>query len=227
MIPDDQVEEVRARADIVEIIGEIVPLKRSGKDYKACCPFHEEKTPSFYVVPAKGFYKCFGCDESGDVFSFLMKRLGLDFVDAVKHAAQRAGVEIREVKGGHQEEDPFRHLYEANAFARMFFQDSLWDEKLGWEARAYLEHRGIDRETAERFSLGFAPDEWRALREVAAHHGIGDETLLEVGLLTQSEKSQEPYDRFRGRITFSIENVGGKVLGFGGRVLDSVSEGAP
>jgi DNA primase len=227
VIPDDQVEEVRARADIVEIIGDIVPLKKSGKDYKACCPFHEEKTPSFYVVPAKGFYKCFGCGESGDVFSFLIKRLGLDFVDAVKHAAQRAGVEIREVTKGHQEEDPFRHLYEANAFARVFFQGSLWDEKVGKEARAYLEKREIDRETAERFSLGFAPDEWRALREAAAHHGIGDETLLEVGLLTQSEKSQEPYDRFRGRITFSIENLGGKVLGFGGRVLDSGREGAP
>jgi len=227
VIPDDQVEEVRARADIVEIIGELVPLKRSGKDYKACCPFHEEKTPSFYVVPSKGFYKCFGCGESGDVFSFLIKRLGLDFVDAVKHAAQRAGVEIREVTRGHQEEDPFRHLYEANAFARVFFQDSLWDEELGREARTYLEGRGIDRETAERFSLGFAPDEWRALREAAAHHGIGDETLLQVGLLTQSEKSQEPYDRFRGRITFSIESLGGKVLGFGGRVLDSGREGAP
>ncbi len=227
MIPDDQVEEVRARADIVEIIGDIIPLKKSGKDYKACCPFHEEKTPSFYVVPAKGFYKCFGCGESGDVFSFLIKRLGLDFVDAVKHAAQRAGVEIREVTKGHQEEDPFRHLYEANAFARAFFQDSLWDEKVGEEARAYLDKRGIDRETTERFSLGFAPDEWRALREAAAHHGIGDETLLEVGLVTQSEKSQEPYDRFRGRVTFSIENLGGKVLGFGGRVLDSGREGAP
>ena len=227
MIPDDQVEEVRARADIVEIIGDIIPLKKSGKDYKACCPFHDEKTPSFYVVPAKGFYKCFGCGESGDVFSFLIKRLGLDFVDAVKHAAQRAGVEIREVTKGNQEEDPLRHLYEANAFARAFFQDSLWDDRLGQEARAYLENRGIDRETAERFSLGFAPDEWRALREAAAHHGIGDETLLEVGLLTQSEKSQEPYDRFRGRITFSIEDLGGRVVGFGGRVLDSGREGAP
>ena len=227
MISDDQVEEVRARADIVEIIGDIVPLKKSGKEYKACCPFHEEKTPSFFVVPAKGFYKCFGCGESGDVFSFLIKHLGLDFVDAVKHAAQRSGVEIREVTKGQQEEDPFRHLHEANAFARVFFQDCLWDDQLGQEAQAYLEKRGIDRETAERFSLGFAPDEWRALREAAAHHGIGDETLLEVGLLTQSEKSQEPYDRFRGRITFAIENLGGKVLGFGGRVLDSGREGAP
>ena len=153
MIPDDQVEEVRARADIVQVIGDIVPLKRSGKDYKACCPFHDEKTPSFYVVPAKAFYKCFGCGESGDVFAFLMKRLGLSFVDAVKHAATSAGVEIREVSRGQTAEDPFRHLFEANAFARMFFQSSLWDEAAGAPARAYLEERGIGKETAERFSL--------------------------------------------------------------------------
>ena len=227
MIPDDQVEEVRARADIVDIIGETVPLKKSGKDYKACCPFHDEKTPSFFVVPHKGFYNCFGCGESGDVFSFLMKRLGLDFVDAVKHVAERSGVEIREVRGGRDREDPFRHLYAANAFARAFFQDLLWDERTGRAARTYLEQRGIGREIAERFSLGFAPDEWRALREAAAHHGIGDATLLEAGLLTRSEKTQDPYDRFRGRITFPIEDLGGRVLGFGGRVVGSVREGVP
>ena len=227
MIPDDQVAEVRARADIVDVIGETVPLKKSGKDYKACCPFHDEKTPSFYVVPHKGFYNCFGCGESGDVFSFLMKRLGLDFVDAVKHVAERSGVEIREVRGGRDREDPFRHLYAANAFARAFFQDLLWDERIGRAARIYLEQRGIGRETAERFSLGFAPGEWRALKEAAAHHGIGDATLLEVGLLTRSEKTQDPYDRFRGRITFPIEDLGGRVLGFGGRVVGSVREGVP
>lgn len=227
MIPDDQVAEVRARADIIDIIGETVPLKKSGKDYKACCPFHDEKTPSFYVVPHKGFYNCFGCGESGDVFSFLMKRLGLDFVDAVKHVAERAGVEIREVRGGRDRQDPFRHLYAANAFARAFFQDLLWDERIGRTARTYLEQRGIGREAAERFSLGFAPDAWRALKEAAAHHGIGDATLLEAGLLTRSEKTQDPYDRFRGRITFPIEDLGGRVLGFGGRVIGSVREGVP
>ena len=226
MISDIQVEEVRARADIVEIINEIVPLKKSGQNYKACCPFHEEKTPSFNVNP-KGFYKCFGCEESGDVFSFLMKRMGMDFVDAVKHVARRTGVDIHEVKKDHKGEDPFRYLYDATAFARMFFKDSLWDQKLGREARSYLEQRGIDREIAERFSLGFAPDEWRGLRDAAAHHGIEDGTLLEAGLLIQSDKGQEPYDRFRGRITFSIESLGGKVLGFGGRVLDSSKEGVP
>ena len=181
MIPDDQVDEVRARADIVQVIGDLVPLKKSGKDYKACCPFHDEKTPSFYVVPAKGFYKCFGCGESGDVFGFLMKRHGLSFVDAVKHVAASSGVEIREVNRGQTGEDPFRYLYEANAFARMFFQDSLWDEATGGPATAYLEERGIGRETAERFGLGYAPDEWRGLHEAASHHGIGEEVLVEVG----------------------------------------------
>ena len=227
MIPDDQVDEVRARADIVQVIGDLVPLKKSGKDYKACCPFHDEKTPSFYVVPAKGFYKCFGCGESGDVFAFLMKRHGLSFVDAVKHVAASSGVEIREVNRGQTGEDPFRYLYEANAFARMFFQDSLWDEATGGPATAYLEERGIDRDTAERFGLGYAPDAWRGLHEAASHHGIGEEVLIEAGLVTRSEKRKDPYDRFRGRLTFPIENLSGKVVGFGGRVLGVGREGSP
>ena len=227
MIPDDQVDEVRARADIVQVIGDLVPLKKSGKDYKACCPFHDEKTPSFYVVPAKGFYKCFGCGESGDVFAFLMKRHGLSFVDAVKHVAASSGVEIREVNRGQTGEDPFRYLYEANAFARMFFQDSLWDEATGGPATAYLEERGIDRDTAERFGLGYAPDAWRGLHEAASHHGIGEEVLIEAGLVTRSEKRKDPYDRFRGRLIFPIENLSGKVVGFGGRVLGVGREGSP
>jgi len=227
MIPDDQVEEVRSRADIVQVIGDIVPLKRSGKDYKACCPFHDEKTPSFYVVPAKGFYKCFGCGESGDVFAFLIKRLGLSFVDAVKHVATSSGVEIREVSRGQTGEDPFRHLYEANAFARMFFQDSLWDETSRRPAATYLEERGIGRETAERFGLGYAPEAWCGLRDAASHHGIGEEVLIEVGLVTRSEKQRDPYDRFRGRLIFPIEGLSGKVVGFGGRVLGAGREGSP
>ncbi|GMR13841.1 MAG: DNA primase [Gemmatimonadota bacterium] len=227
MIPDAQVDEVRARADIVEIVGEVVQLKRSGKDFKANCPFHEERTPSFFVVPAKGFYNCFGCGESGDVFSFVMKRQGLDFVEAVKYVAARSGVEIREVSRGREVEDPYRHLYEANAFARSFFQDQLWDEAVGREARDYMNARGIGKETSESCGLGFAPDGWRGLRDAAAHHGITDEVLLEVGLLTQSERATEPYDRFRNRIVFPIESLGGKVLGFGGRVLGVGVEGSP
>ncbi len=178
------------------------------------------------MVPSKGFYKCFGCGESGDVFTFLMKRLGLSFVDAVRHVAERAGVEIREVsrQGG---EDPNRHLYEANSFAQEFFEKSLWEEETGKEARAYLKGRGIGRETAERFGLGFAPDEWRALREGSAVHGIEDSVLLEVGLLIQREDGKEPYDRFRNRVIFPIESASGRVLAFGGRILGKAEKGIP
>lgn len=219
MIPDDQVEEVRARADIVDIVGEHVPLKKAGREYKANCPFHEERTPSFYVVPDKGFYKCFGCGESGDVFSFLMKKSGLDFIEAVRYVAGRSGVEIREVKREREDDDPLRPLHEANAFAADWFRRQLDDTQVGAEARSYLEARGIDAATIEAFELGWAPDDWRQLRDAAATHGIADSVLLEAGLLTTSEKSEEPYDRFRGRIIFPIQAVGGRVVAFGGRVL--------
>ena len=219
MIPDDQVEEVRARSDIVAVIGEHIPLKRAGKDYRALCPFHEEKTPSFYVAPSKGFYKCFGCGESGDVFSFVMKRIGLDFTEAVKYAGRKAGIEVREVKARPEYQDPNRPLYEANAFAREYYRERLADAEIGRLARDYLEERGIDADTAEGFGIGFAPDEWRGLRTAAARHGIDDDVLLEAGLVTTSERSEEPYDRFRSRIIFPIEGLTGKLIAFGGRLF--------
>lgn len=227
MIPDDQVDEVRARADIVDVIGEFVSLKKSGREFKANCPFHDERTPSFYVVPDKGFYKCFGCGKSGDVFSFLMEKQGMDFVEAVKHTAARAGVEIREVHQDRDEEDPNRPFYEINGFARDFFRERLVDPEGGKIARDYLAARGIDGETAERFGLGYAPDEWRAFREAAAKHGLDEDLMLELGLLGRSDKSPEAYDRFRRRIVFPIESLSGKVIAFGGRVLDGDRPDAP
>jgi DNA primase len=227
MIPDDQVEEVRSRADIVEVIGEFVSLKKAGREYKANCPFHEERTPSFYVVPDKGFYKCFGCGKSGDVFSFVMERQGMDFVEAVKHVAGRAGVEVREINRGREEDDPHRPLYEINGFAREWFRTQLLDEKVGAKARAYLEGRGVGADVAERFGLGYAPDEWRALREGGAAHGLDEDLMIEVGLLGTSERSNEPYDRFRGRVIFPIEGLSGRVIGFGGRILGRESKEAP
>jgi DNA primase len=227
VIPDDLVDEVRSRADIVDVIGELVPLKKSGREYKANCPFHEERTPSFYVVPDKGFYKCFGCGKSGDVFSFLMERQGLDFVEAVKHVAARSGVEIREVHREREAEDPNRALYEINGFARDWFRAQLTDPERGRTAREYLAGRGVDEETAERFGLGFAPDEWRALREAAGKHGLDEEVMIEVGLLARSDRSPEAYDRFRRRIIFPIESLSGKVIAFGGRVLAGDRADAP
>jgi DNA primase len=227
VIPDDMVEEVRSRADIVEVISEFVPLKKAGREYKANCPFHEERTPSFYVVPDKGFYKCFGCGKSGDVFSFVMERQGMDFVEAVKHVASRTGVEVREVGRGREEEDPHRAFHEINAFARDWFRAQLVDPTVGAKARAYLEARGVGADVAERFGLGWAPDEWRALRDACAAHGFDEDVMLEVGLLGKSERSNEPYDRFRGRVVFPIESLSGKVIAFGGRVIGRDSKEVP
>ncbi len=232
MIPDQVVDEVRTRADIVEIVGEHVPLKKAGKEYRALCPFHQEKTPSFYVIPNKQFYNCFGCGKSGDVFTFLMERLGLDFQDAVRSLATRYGVTIPETRGP-RPEDEYKELREALAFAADFYQRLLWDDPRGERVRAYLEQRGVERAAAEKFMLGAAPDEWRALRDAAAKHGITDEVLLEAGLIKVSEREagantpREPYDRFRDRLIFPIPDVSGRVVAFGGRTLGKAKEGVP
>jgi DNA primase len=225
MIQESIVDEVRARADIVEVVGEHISLKRAGKDFRALCPFHHEKTPSFYVVPAKGFYKCFGCGEAGDVFSFLMKRSGYSFQDAVRELAAKVGVDIPDERR-QEGEEPHRQLYEAVAFAAELYTERLWEGDQGERARRYLETRGIGEEAARRFGMGYAPDEWRGLREAAHRHGITDDILLEAGLVKESERSEEPYDRFRDRLIFPIAELGGRVVGFGGRVLRAV-ENAP
>jgi DNA primase len=217
MIANSIIDEVRARADIVEIIGESVPLKRAGKEFRALCPFHHEKTPSFYVVPAKGFYNCFGCGASGDVFDFVMKRTGATFIEAVRQIADKIGVEIPADSAGPQEE-PNRALYAAIAFAADFFTAQLADPG-GEAARRYLVSRGIADTAVERFLLGFAPDEWRALRDAAHRHGIDDAILVAAGLIKESENADEPYDRFRNRIIFPIADVSGRLVAFGGRAL--------
>jgi DNA primase len=220
----DQVEEVRAAAPVEEIIGEFVPLKRSGRSWVGKCPFHEDSTPSFSVVPGKG-YHCFGCDASGDVFSFLMQFKGMDFPEALRWLAARVGIVLRESRGPLGEEDPFRPFYEANGFAAAFYREKLLDDAEGKGAREYLEGRGITPEVAEAFQLGFAPDSWRELRDAAVRHGFDDVLLEKVGLITRSEKSPEPYDRFRGRIVFPIEALGGKIIAFGGRLIPGAAQG--
>jgi len=227
MIPDDVVAQVKARADIVGVIGEFVQLKKAGKEFRGLSPFKKEKTPSFYVNPAKAFFHDFSSGESGDVFSFLMKHQGMSFVDAVKYVGARSGVEVREIRRGRGREDPWRPYYEASAYANTFFQERLWEWEGGARARAYLEERGIGREAGEDFGLGYAPDDWRAFREAAAVHGLDERILLDVGLLKKSEKSDDPYDAFRDRIIFPIESESGRVLAFGGRLLGRTGKGAP
>ena len=227
MIPDDVVEEVRARADIVGVIGEFVQLKKAGKEFRGLSPFKKEKTPSFYVIPAKAFFHDFSSGESGDVFSFLMKHQGMSFIDAVKYVGARSGVDVREVKRGRGRDDPWRPYHEASAYANAFFRERLWEWEGGEAARSYLEGRGIDREAGERFGLGYAPDEWGAFREAASVHGLDEAILLELGLLKKSEKGGDPYDAFRNRIVFPIESASGRVLAFGGRLLGKEGKGAP
>ncbi len=214
---DEVIEEVRSRADLVEICSEHTSLKRSGKTYRGPCPLHGGEGPNFSVDPARGIFKCFVCGEGGDVFSFVMKLLGLDFPSAVRYVAERAGVEVPE--DDERREDPHAALREAVAFAAEWFATRLADLEAGARGRAYLESRGFDAEAAELYRLGYVPDAWRALREAALARGLEESALLEVGLLATSERSDEPYDRFRDRIIFPIEDLRDRPVGFGGRDL--------
>lgn len=217
-IPDHIIEEVRVRADILDVVGEHVTLKRSGRTFRGPCPLHGGEGPNFSVDPQKGFFKCFVCGESGDVFSFPMKHLGMDFLSAVRHVAARAGVEIPEERE-REREDPLRPWHEVNQFARDWFRRQLLADE-GRAARDYLEGRGIGEGAWDRFGIGWAPESWSAFRDAAKTHGIDDERLLALGLVKQRE-GREPYDAFRGRIVFPIEDLGGRTVAFGGRVLEA------
>ena len=228
-IPDHLVEEIRLRADIVEILSEHTRLKRSGKTFRGPCPLHGGEGPNFSVDPAKGFYKCFVCGEAGTVYNFLMKQLGMTFPEAVRWTAARVGVEVpdeREQKRD-REEDPNRVLYEVNAFAAQWFREQL-ASTAGERAREYLANRGITPESVERFGLGWAPESYDAFGTAARRAGFHTADLLAVGLVKEGKKTgREPYDAFRGRVVFPIEDLGGRVLAFGGRVVEQVEDHVP
>ena len=218
MIPDENVERVRESADIVSIIGEYVQLKRSGNSFRGPCPFHQGTHNNFSVTP-RGGYACFVCGEKGDVFTFVQKYLGLDFVGAVKLVAEKSGVEVREVKGARAEErDPREPFWEINAAAAEFFQSQLRDAPEGKAAREYLDSRGISPENAARFMIGYSPrgDE---LRKHLAALGYDDRRQAQAGLLIIPEDRAEPRVRFRNRLMFPIWDAAGHLVGFGGRVM--------
>jgi len=226
-IPDHLVEQIREAADIVEIVSEHTRLKRSGKTFRGPCPLHGGEGPNFSVDPSKGFYKCFVCGEGGTVYTFLMKHLGMSYPDAIRYVAERVGIEVPDERVQAPEEDPKRRYYEVNAFARDWFRKQLWESDGGRAAREYLEKRGVTREQAERFGLGWAPEEWTAFGDVARQHGIPSELLLELGLAKESKSGRDPYDVFRGRVIFPIEDLSGRVVAFGGRILGSAEEHVP
>lgn len=217
MIPDDVVDRVRDEADIVAVIGEFVKLKRVGNSFRGPCPFHHGKNDNFSVTQ-KG-YKCFVCGESGDVFRFVEKHLGLDFVEAVKWVGGRVGVEVREVSRRIEDKDPREPLWEVNAAAAEFFRSQLWDSPAGEQARQYVASRGLSKSDVDRFGLGFAPREPAPMREALRTLGFDDARQLAAGLLITRDDRPEPRPRFRGRLMFPIYDAGGHVVGFGGRVI--------
>ncbi|MGH7671103.1 MAG: DNA primase [Gemmatimonadaceae bacterium] len=218
MIPDDVVERVADAADIVQIIGEHVKLKRVGRTWRGPCPFHQGTHPNFSVTPGGG-YRCWSCGEKGSVFTFVQKRLGLDFVGAVKYVGEKSGIEVRDVSRKREGPDPREPFWEVNAAAADYFSRMLRDGDVGGAARDYLAQREVKPEEAERFSLGFAPREIGLMRAHLQTLGFDDERQLEAGLLVKREDVEEPRPRFRNRLMFPIHDVRGNVIAFGGRLL--------
>ncbi|MEP6546775.1 MAG: DNA primase [Gammaproteobacteria bacterium] len=217
-IPDSFLDELVSRSDIVEIISARVPLKKAGREYKACCPFHNEKSPSFSVSGDKQFYHCFGCGAHGTVIGFLMQYEKMEFLDAVADLAQRAGLELpREAQAPR---DPASaDLHDLMLRAARFFEQNLADSA---RAQAYVQRRGIDPTLSSKFSLGYAPDAWEALLKRFGGQEEDQRRLLQVGLILErsGERSSGYYDRFRDRLMFPIRDSRGRVIGFGGRVID-------
>jgi DNA primase len=225
-IPDSFLDELVARSDIVEIIGARVPLKKGGREYKACCPFHAEKSPSFWVSPDKQFYHCFGCGAHGTVIGFLMQYEKMEFLDAVADLAQRAGLDLpREAQAPR---DPgTADLHDVMSQAARFFAQNLADNA---RAGKYVAARGIDAAVAAAFVLGYAPDAWDALLKRFGTQEDERRRLFQVGLVVEragggehtdgAERATGFYDRFRDRLMFPIRDSRGRVIGFGGRVID-------
>ncbi|MFN7784569.1 MAG: DNA primase [Lysobacterales bacterium] len=217
-IPDSFIDSLLARTDIVELIDARVKLKRAGREYTACCPFHDERTPSFYVSPTKQFYHCFGCGAHGTAIKFLMEYDRLEFLDAVEDLAKRAGMEVpRENKPARGRDDDFGPLYSATASASTFFREQLKTSNI---ARGYLQKRGVDAATQARFDLGYAPAGWDALLTALGRDEAQRALLDKVGLLSKNDAGRT-YDKFRDRLIFPIHDRRGRVIAFGGRVLSA------
>ena len=209
-------DELRARTSLSALIGKSTKLTRAGREYKGCCPFHQEKTPSFYVNDDKGFYHCFGCSAHGDAIRWMTDQQGLPFIDAVKELAQAAGMEVpAPTRQDAERAERQKSLHDVMQAAADWFEQQLGGID-GTAARELIERRGITAETRRRFALGYAPDARGRLR--AALREFGDAMLVEAGLLIQVE-GKEPYDRFRDRLIIPIRDARGRVIAFGGRVL--------
>lgn len=210
------IEEIKSRLNIVDVLSGYLKLEKAGGNFKARCPFHNEKSPSFFVSPSRQTYHCFGCNRGGDVISFVEEIEGLDFSGALKVLAERAGVELTRERGGVSKEtrDEREMIYRTLDLASKFYEAVL--PKFP-EALAYLKKRGLSEETIKKFRVGFAPDEWRPLGDFLAKKGVSEVAMERAGLIVRSERGY--YDRFRGRVMFPIADSSGRVIAFSGRIL--------
>jgi DNA primase len=218
----DTIDEVKHRIDIVEVVGSYVPdLKKAGRNFKALCPFHQEKTPSFYVFPERQSWHCFGaCGTGGDAFSFVMKREGVSFGEALRILAEKAGISLTLGKKSEAGETETEKLKRVNEAAAEYYHDLLLQSSSGRQALTYLAQRGILEKAVSEFQLGYSPDSWDSLRQEMLKRGYRQSDLLAAGLLIEKERGEGTYDRFRNRLMFPIRDGAGRVLGFGARALD-------
>lgn len=227
MIPEETIDEIRQRTDLVELVSDYLALEQRGKNMVGLCPFHSEKTPSFSVSPDKQLFHCFGCGASGNVFSLLMKMENLSFTEAARFLAARAGVRVPETSGYPSPADSLKeNIYRLNNLAARFFIHCLHETGAGKIAMAYLLERGIKPETLELFKVGYAPAGWNAFSDFARKKGMDDNLMVKAGLVSPG-KDKGCYDRFRDRIIFPIFNLSKRLAGFGGRALDEGGKTGP
>jgi len=209
------VDQIKSKIDIVSLVSSYIKLEKAGSNFKGKCPFHNEKTPSFFVSPDRGNYYCFGCHAKGDIFTFVQEFEGLDFIGALKVLADRAGVELGQYnKGEKTEKQKLHSILEQAVF---FYTKKLSENK---EAENYLKSRGVKEETIEDFRIGYSPLEWRELFDYLSSRSVSAQDMLQVGLIKYNENAKEKYyDTFRGRIMFPINDSAGRVVGFSGRIL--------
>lgn len=216
-INEDLIEEIKEKADIVDTISSYLSLNRAGANLVGLCPFHNEKTPSFTVSSAKQFFHCFGCGESGDSITFIMKKENLDFKEAVEFLADKLGIELDGKEVDTEEIEEKRRLYEINRQTGKYFHEILLKDK---DSLDYLKKRGIDFRDIKRFGIGFAPDKWESLYKFLIAKGYKSEEIEKIGLISKKKGKNGYYDRFRNRIMFPIIDRNNKIIGFGGRVID-------
>lgn len=224
MIDRETIDRIYAAANIVDIVGDYVTLKRAGTNYKACCPFHNEKTPSFVVSPAKGLFKCFGCGKGGNAVTFLMEHERITYPEALKMVAKRYGIEVREKELTPEEEqrhDDRESMFALNGWAQDYFVNFLHNDPEGLSVGMsyFRQKRGMTDATIRKFGLGFCPAQGNRMSQDALRAGYREQYLLGTGLSLKSERNAELYDRFRDRVMFPIHNISGRIVGFGGRTL--------